>query len=280
MQMTETNSKLKSMVTYIVLICLSAFVLVPILWMVSTAIKTEAETFSLPLRWIPENPSLQAFKRIIVEYPFGTQLLNSFINATASTVATLICATLAGYGITRFNFKGKKVFMSFLLVSQMFPAVMLLVPFYTILRRFNLINSHAGIVFVFISMSLSFSTWMMSSFFNDIPRSLDEAATIDGCSRFQVFYKVIMPLTLPGMISVAIYAFIMGWNDFLFSSTLITQDKMKTLTVGIAEFSGQYNVLWNDLMAASIVASIPLIILFAFLQKYFISGMTAGAVKQ
>ena len=168
------------MVTYIVLICLSAFVLVPILWMVSTAIKTEAETFSLPLRWIPENPSLQAFKRIIVEYPFGTQLLNSFINATASTVATLICATLAGYGITRFNFKGKKVFMSFLLVSQMFPAVMLLVPFYTILRRFNLINSHAGIVFVFISMSLSFSTWMMSSFFTEIPRSLDEAATIDG----------------------------------------------------------------------------------------------------
>ncbi len=266
--------------SYVILIIFAAIVLVPILWMLSTAIKTEAETFAQPLRWFPENPSLSAFKRILVEYPFGTQLKNSFINATLSTVITLVCATLAGYGITRFTFKGKGAFMSFLLISQMFPAVMLLVPFYTILRRFDMIDSYAGIVFVYISMALSFSAWMMTSFFNDIPRSLDEAATIDGCNRFQVFYRVIMPLTVPGMTSVAIYAFIMGWNDFLFASTLITHDNMKTLTVGIAEFSGQYKVLWNDLMAASIVASIPLIILFVFLQKYFISGMTAGAVKQ
>ncbi|QUI25240.1 carbohydrate ABC transporter permease [Vallitalea pronyensis] len=276
----KRSRSIKNLGHYTILIIFSFFVLVPILWMVSTAIKTEAETFSLPLRWIPEQPTFGAFKRILIEYPFGTQFKNSFINASLSTVITLICSTLAGYGITRFKFKGKKTFMSFLLVSQMFPAVMLLVPFYTILRRFDMINTHVGIVFVYISMALSFSTWMMTSFFNDIPRSLDEAATIDGCSKFQVFLKVIMPLTMPGMTSVAIYAFIMGWNDFLFASTLITHNHMKTLTVGIAEFSGQYNVLWNDLMAASIVASIPLIIMFTFFQKYFISGMTAGAVKQ
>lgn len=271
--------KYKTIGMYLILIFFTVLVLIPVLWMLSTAIKNEMETFVIPPQWIPEHPTFQSFRNIIFDYPFFTQLKNSFIVAVSSTVVTLGFSTLAGYGVTRFNFKGKKSFLSFLLVSQMFPSVMLLVPFYTILRGFGLINSYLGIVMVYISITMSFATWMMTSFFRDIPQALDDAATIDGCTRFQIFYKIIMPLTLPGIISVAIYSFIMGWNDFLFASTYLSLDEMKTITVGIAEFSGQYNVMWNDLMAASLVASAPLFIVFIFLQKYFISGMTAGSVK-
>ncbi len=272
------NTK-NNIITYTILIICSLFVLVPILWMLSTAIKTEQETVAIPIRWMPENPTGESFRRVIFDYPFLLQLKNSLIVVLGSSLVTLIFSALAGYGVTRFNFKGRKSFMSFLLVTQMFPSIMLLVPFYTILRQVSLLGTYLGLIVVYVAMMMAFATWMLTSFFRSIPTSLDEAAIIDGCSRFQVFYRVIMPLTLPGMISVFIYTLVMGWNEYMFAATYMQSVSMKTLVVGIAEFSGQYNVMWNDLMAASLFASIPLVVMFVFLQRYFISGMTAGAVK-
>ncbi len=263
---------------YIILVFFSLFVLIPILWMLSTSLKSEVETFTIPPRWIPEHPTLESYKNFL-NGKFLWQLNNSFMVVSISTIVTVVFASFAGYGVTRFKFKGKKQFMSFLMFTQMFPSIMLLVPFFTILHKFKMINTYAGLIIVYVAMSIAFATWMMVGFFKTIPLALDEAAIIDGCSRFQVFRKIILPLTMPGIVSVSIYSFIQGWNEYMFAATIINNEEMRMITVGIAELSGQYKILWNDLMAASLISSVPLMILFIFLQKYFIKGMTAGAVK-
>lgn len=264
---------------YLLLTVAAVLVLVPVVWMFSTAFKPEAEIITVPPRWLPQKPTLEAFERFFNDYPFVNQLKNSLIFVVGSTVITVACACLAGYGVTRFQFKGKNAFMSFLLLTQMFPSIMLLVPYYTVLKTIGLLNTYLGIILVYVSINIAFCTWMMMGYFRSLPTDLDEAAIVDGCNRWQVFWKIILPLTLPGLASVAIYAFITGWNEYMFASILTTTDSMKTITIGIAELNGQYKVLWNDMMAASIIASLPLIILYMFMQKYFISGLTAGAVK-
>ncbi len=261
-----------------IMVFFSLLVLIPILWMLSTSLKNEMETFTIPPKWIPENPTLESYQNFL-NGKFLSQLKNSFIVVSSSTLITVVFASFAGYGVTRFKFKGKKQFMSFLMFTQMFPSIMLLVPFFTILYKLKMINTYVGLIIVYVAMSIAFATWMMVGFFKTIPLTLDEAAIIDGCSRFQAFRKVILPLTMPGLISVSIYAFIQGWNEYMFAATIINNEELRMITVGIAELSGQYKVLWNDLTAASLIASVPLIILFVFLQKYFIKGMTAGAVK-
>jgi ABC-type glycerol-3-phosphate transport system permease component len=157
---------------------------------------------------------------------------------------------------------------------------MMLIPYYKVLSTYGINDSLLGMIIVYISFTVPFCSWMMVGFFRTIPLELDEAAIIDGCSRWKAFYKIILPMTLPGIASSAIYAFITGWNEYMFAQVLINSPELKTVPLGIAELNGFYKILWNDMMAASIIASLPLVILFIFLQKYFISGLTAGAVKQ
>ena len=262
----------------IIMLFFCVIVLLPILWMISTSIKIDSEMVAAVPRWIPETPSLVAYQRFFKDYPFLMQLKNTVIYTLCSTILIVICACFAGYGVTRFEFRGKNAFMSFLLVTQMLPSVMLLVPFYNVIKSLGLLNTYIGMILVYISISVAFATWMMMGFFKSIPLELDEAAIIDGCSRFQTFLKVIMPLTLPGIASVAIFSFITGWNEYMFTSILTTQANMQTITIGITSLNGE-RVMWNDMMAASVISSIPLVIVFMFLQKYFVSGMTSGAVK-
>lgn len=262
----------------IIMMFFSLVVLLPILWMISTSIKIDSEVVAAVPKWIPETPSIIAYERFFKDYPFLMQLKNTLIYTLASTVMVVICACFAGYGVTRFDFKGKNAFMTFLLVTQMFPSVMLLVPFYNVIKTIGLLNTYVGMILVYISISVAFATWMMMGFFKSISTELDEAAIIDGCNRFQTFYKIIMPLTLPGIASVAIFSFITGWNEYMFTNILTTQANMQTITIGITSLNGE-RVMWNDMMAASVISSIPLVIMFMCLQKYFVSGMTSGAVK-
>ncbi|NLO09368.1 MAG: carbohydrate ABC transporter permease [Clostridiales bacterium] len=266
--------------TYTVLVIASIVVLIPILWMLSTSLKIESETISIPPKWIPDNPSLEAYSRLWSEYPFLTYFKNSIIIVLSSVFLSVLFSCLAGYGVTRFNFKARKSFLSFLLVTQMFPSIMMLIPYYKVLSTYGINDSLLGMIIVYISFTVPFCSWMMVGFFRTIPLELDEAAIIDGCSRWKAFYKIILPMTLPGIASSAIYAFITGWNEYMFAQVLINSPELKTVPLGIAELNGFYKILWNDMMAASIIASLPLVILFIFLQKYFISGLTAGAVKQ
>lgn len=275
----KTKKIAVSVLSYAVLILMAAIVLVPILWMLSTALKTVSETVTMPPRWIPEHISLESFKRLWTEYPFGIYFKNSLLIVLSSMLVSVACSALAGYGLTRFEFRGKNSLMMFVLVTQMFPQVMLLVPFYSLIGKMDLLDTHLGLILVYISFTVPFCTWMMLGFFKALPLELDEAARIDGCSTWKTFTKIIFPLTLPGIASTSIYAFISSWNEYMFAFILTSKPEMKTLSVGIAELNGFQQVRWNDMMAGALLASVPLIILFVCMQKYFISGLTNGAVK-
>ena len=264
---------------YALLALLASLVLIPVLWMVSTAFKSYGETIAKPPRWIPQQISFEAFGRLWSEYPFGTYFKNSFVIVLFSMAVSVFASCLAGYGLTRFRFRGRNSLMTFILVTQMFPSVMLLVPFYSIIGKMHLLDTHLGLILVYISFTVPFRTWTMLGFFRALPLDLDEAARIDGCNSWQCFGRIILPLTLPGIASTSIYAFITSWNEYMFAFILTSRPEMKTLSVGIAEMNGFQQVRWNDMMAASLMASLPLILLFVCLQKYFVSGLTSGAVK-
>ena len=264
---------------YALLGLLASLVLIPVLWMVSTAFKSYGETIAKPPRWIPQQISFEAFGRLWSEYPFGTYFKNSFVIVLFSMAVSVFASCLAGYGLTRFKFRGRNSLMTFILVTQMFPSVMLLVPFYSIIGKMHLLDTHLGLSLVYISFTVPFCTWTMLGFFRALPLDLDEAARIDGCNSWQCFSRIILPLTLPGIASTSIYAFITSWNEYMFAFILTSRPEMKTLSVGIAEMNGFQQIRWNDMMAASLMASLPLILLFICLQKYFVSGLTSGAVK-
>ncbi len=273
------KAALLSILRYVILIGLGSMVVMPILWMVSTAFKGEAQTYSPKPVWIPDPISLDSFKKFFGIYNFGRMTINSFVTCVGAMIICVAFSCLASYGVTRFRFKGRKTFMNFLLMTQMFPSVMLVVPFYAVLTKLHLTNSLFGLTIVYAATNIAFSTWMMTSYFDTIPIDLDEAARIDGATHFQAFWKVILPLTIPGIAAVAIYVLLNGWNEYMYSSVLINKDAYKTLTVGIVALNSQNQVHWNDMMAASSFSCLPLIILFLFGQKYFIAGMTGGAVK-
>ncbi len=273
------KKKNKLAATYAVLIFMASFIVVPVLWMISTAFKTEPQTYYPQPKWIPDPFSLDSFRKFFNTYNFGRMTLNSLVVCLSAMVICVACACLAGYGVTRFRFKGRKQLMSFLLITQMFPGVMLVVPFYAVLSRYNLVNSLFGLVVVYAATNIAFSTWMIVSYFKTIPLELDEAARVDGASSFRIFWNIILPLIVPGIAAVAMFVLFNGWNEYMFSSVLVSKDELKTLTVGIISLNSQYQIKWNDLMAASSISSLPLVILFVSFQKYFIAGMTGGAVK-
>lgn len=277
--MNKQNKRLNAL-CYFGLILGSLVVLVPIIYMVSTSLKSINEIMtSSTVTLFPQKISMEAYENVLTEYPFFTYLKNSVFISVLSTAVAVFFSTLAGYGFSRFAFKGKGMIMMFILVTQMFPAVMLFVPYYKLLTIYGLANSRSGIILVHIASVIPFCSWMMYGFFNSISRELDEAARIDGCSHIKIFLQIVAPLTLPGLVSTTIYAFIQSWNEYMFSMLCITADKMKTLPVAIGQMAGFDKVMWNDLMAASLLSSIPVLLLFIFLQRYFISSMTQGAVK-
>ena len=189
--------------TYLILGFCVVIVLIPILWMVSTSIKIESETITIPPRWIPEHPTAMSYMRLWKEYPFLTYFKNSIIISVGAVVVSVMFSCLAGYGVTRFRFKGKESFLGFILMTQMFPSIMLLIPYYKVLDMYGLKDSLVGMMCVYISFTIPFCSWMMVGFFRTIPLELDEAAIIDGCSRWKAFYKITLPMTLPGISSFA-----------------------------------------------------------------------------
>jgi multiple sugar transport system permease protein len=264
---------------YVILAVAALFVLVPVFWMVSTSLKPETELFSTPPGLWPSTPDFSAFVRVFTDYPFVDYFRNSLVVVSASTFFSLAFSTLSAYGLSRFNFRGKGSFLTFLLISQMFPSIMLLIPYYKIMQTFGLVNTQAALVIAYVSFTIPFCSWMMYGYFKSIPRELDEAAAIDGTGRFGTFARIVLPLTLPGVVATAIYAFVTGWNEYMFALILTSSEDMKTVPVGIGQLIGQYKIQWNDLMASSLYAIIPLMIFFIFLQRYLISGLTAGGVK-
>lgn len=262
----------------VILGCLG--VLVPVYWMVVTSFKSAGETFSIPPTLWPRKIDFGSYENVIENYNFLDFFKNSVIVVVLSTLFTLVVSTLAGYGASRFKFKGRSYFLGFVLVTQMFPSVIMLIPYFRILRLYGLINTYLGLIIVYISFQTPLCTWLMYSYFETIPKDLDSAASIDGLNKWGIFLRINVPLSLPGLASTAIYAFINSWNEFQFAMTLTTTESMKTVSVGIGQMIDDTMINWNDMMAASLLASIPLILVFLFCQNFFFAGLTSGSVKQ
>ena len=280
--MTKTNkNRLVLLLGYVVLITGCLCVLLPLSWMVITSLKSMTDiTLSKGLKLFPSGPTLENFANIWKEYPIATYIKNSIIAVGGSTIFGVICAALCGYGLSRYEFRGKALLLSFLLVTQMFPAVMKIIPYYKILVSLHLNNTRTGLLVVYASFGIPFCTWMMYGYFRSIPTGLDEAARVDGSSAFYTFYKIILPIALPGLVATVIYAFLQNWNEYMFASVLMSADEKKTITYAISTMADAYKIQWNYLMCAAMISSVPTLVVFVAMQKYLIAGMTAGAVKE
>ena len=212
---------------------------------------------------------------------FPTYVKNSLITSLFTMVIALMAATLCGYCISRFSFRGKGFFSALLIVVQIFPSMLLLIPMYLLMNQLGLVNTHVSIIIACTTFAMPFCTWMIKGYFDTIPVSMEEAARIEGCSRMGVLLRIVMPLSAPGLVTVAMFAFILSWQQYLYPLTFARTDAMRTVTVGIALMQGQHgSIQWGEIMAGSIIACIPGLLLFTYLEKYMVQGFTMGAVKE
>jgi multiple sugar transport system permease protein len=248
--------------------------------MLSTSLKTEAEAFRVPPTWVPIKTTLDAYVTMWVKKNFGIYFLNSTVISLATAILSTFFGALAGYGFSRFFFKGRKFLIGFFLATQMLPGVLLVGPYFKILSKFGLYDTRTGLVIAFLTICLPFSTWMMKGFIDRIPDVLDQAALVDGCSRFGVFFRVVLPISAPGMVATIIFAFLLAWGDLLWVICLTSTESMITVTLGIARTVGEFQIMWPMLMAGALLGGMPAIVLYLLLQRLLVQGLTAGAVKE
>ena len=276
----KSNARILAVViAYAILIALLFFALAPVALMIGTAFKPNVEIFQVPPRWLPRAPTLSNFHKVMFNSGIPRYALNSIIIAALMTFTALVLGTLAGYGFSRFKFRGNRALSLFMLLGQLIPLIALIVPFFQIFDAVGLLDTKIGIALAHLTTALPLVTWMSASYFSTIPVELDEAAIIDGCTRMQALRKVVLPVALPGIISIALFAFLMSWNEFVLASVLTNTDNSKTLPIGLSEFATMFTVDWGSTMAAAFLMTVPVVAVFLLFQKQFVSGLSAGAVK-
>lgn len=266
---------------YGVLALILLFLLFPIFWVILTSFKTNMEAYKFPPTLIPQSPTVQAYVNLFTQNnEFFVYYRNNFIVAGSVSALATFMAIISGYSLSRFNFKWNGWIIALFTSAQMFPVVSRLISLYKILGEANLINTRIGLIFAVTASMLPFTTMLMSSFFDGVPREIEEAAHVDGAGRIKVLFQVVMPLVKSGMLAVGIYAFLLSWDDYLHASTLIQTDTLRTLSVGIAlRYLGEMSYDWSLINTISVIATIPMIFLFFFFQKHMVKGLVAGAVK-
>ena len=251
----------------------------PLLWMFVTSIKPDREILNLVPSLLTAHPQVDAYMRLFSQTNFMTYFMNSLTVAGGATLLTIVVGTLAAYAITRFRFRGRELVAGTMLFTYMFAPIMIVVPFYILMRKAGLANSHLGLILSYTTFSLPFSMWMLRSFFQSIPIDLEEAAMMDGASRPQAVLRIIVPLAIPGVVAVSIFTFVVAWNDYLFARVLIGSDQLKTLPIGIQDLYDSTVTDWGMVMAAGVMITIPALVFFVSVQRYLIAGWGAGAVK-
>jgi len=267
-------------IVWVFLILVTLYCLFPFAWMLSTSLKTEAEAFRMPPTWIPVEPTGASYVGIWVRKNFGTYFFNSTVISLATALLSTFFGALAGYGFSRFLFAGRRFLIGFFLATQMLPGVLLVGPYFKILSKVGLYDTRTGLIIAFLTICLPFSTWMMKGFIDKVPDELDQSAMVDGCSRMGIFFKIILPIVAPGMVATILFAFLLAWGDLLWALCLTSSEPMITVTLGIARTVGEFRIIWPMLMAGSLVGGMPAIILYVFLQRLLVQGLTAGAVKE
>ncbi len=289
----KSSERVSQLPIQIFLIVFTILTLYPILWVFCIALSGEQ---SLAIAEVPSNPTVldrlrailpwpeqfswDNFRSVMTEQPFGRWVLNSAVVAGATTIAGVFLATTAGYAFSRFRFPGRRTGLMSFLVSQMFPGTLMLIPLYIIVVQWlGLGSTWIGLILVYATTSIPFCVWMLKGYFDTIPLELEESARIDGATPLQIFTRIILPLAKPAVAVTALFSFMTGWNEFILAATFMDEELMYTAPVGLRFFVGGYSQQWGYFAAGSIIVSIPVVLLFLFLQKYLVSGLTAGAVK-
>ena len=259
--------------------CYVAFALLPIYWTVKISVTPENLLYSEGIRLWPSRVTFANYASVLKATDFPRFFLNSLIVSLVTALIVTVVASLAGYALSRFRFRGKAWVSLVLLLTQTFPLVMVIPPIFRIMSQLGLTDNLYGLIVIYTAFNIAFATFLMQSFFDGVPKDLEEAAMIDGCTRVMALRRIILPLTLPGMGATVAFVFTAAWSELLFALMLINSDDQKTFSVGLLTFIGKFAVDWGQMMAASVMALIPVCIFFMFLQRYLVTGLTAGAVK-
>ena len=251
---------------------------VPFYWMVNTSLKTSAQLRSLTPYYYPSPATLRNYAALLGTTNFLTWIKNSALVAVGATLVTVVVSSLAGYSLTRIRYPGRRVLATTVLVVYLVPPTLLFIPLYTVLKSFDLVNSLWALLVAYPTFTVPFCTWLLMGFFRSIPRDLEEAAMVDGATRLGAFTRVILPLTTPGILAAALFAFTLAWNEFLYALVFVHNTELKTIPVGLNDLMFGDIFLWGELMAASVLTTLPVIALYTYLQRYMVEGLTAGAV--
>jgi multiple sugar transport system permease protein len=260
------------------LLLIVTFAIAPYSWTFITSLTPEEDLYLSEFRYFPDKPTGVNYIRLFNRIDFGRNILDSLIVAFSTMVLGLGITVSASYSFSRYRFRGRTFLLTQFLVINMFPIVLLILPLFILMRVLGLMDTHFALIIAYSTFTIPFSTWMMTSFFNNIPKELDESAQIDGCNRFSTMVRIVIPIAMPGIAATGIYIFITAWNEFLYAA-ILTGSNVRTIPVALQNMVGEFKIAWGLLTAGGVVSAIPVVVLFFFIQRQLISGMTAGAVK-
>ena len=281
MKRSRTTAIVQRVAAYLTIAVALVITLFPVYWIASNSFKYDIDIFSVPPQWFPVNPVLKHYYAAFVERPFLQYALNSLIIAVATTFVSLVLGTMAGYALARFQYPGQwRYQISFWILStRMMPPIVTIIPLYIAFNYLDMLNTKPAVVIAYTAFNLPFATWMMKSYFQDLPVELEEAAMVDGDTRWGAFLRVALPLARPGLAATAIFCLIISWNEFLLALVLTLTERSQTLPIGIAGRVTQYNTYWGEISAAGFTACIPIMIFAFIVQKHLVRGLSFGAVK-
>jgi ABC-type glycerol-3-phosphate transport system permease component len=275
----QRNKRLKKLLTYSLLLAGVVIVFIPFWYMIITSLKPQALIFEFPPRLWPAEGTLNNYIRALSTDLFGLYFLNSLFVAVATTVITVLVSTLMAYAFARLDFPGKEALFYAILLGMMIPPVMLIIPQFIIAKQLDLLNKFMGLISVYVTMNISINTFLLRGYFEGIPRELEESALIDGAGQWTLFWRIVMPLSGPGIAVVTIFTFLYSWDEFPWAHVAMQETTRRTLPIAIALFQGQHLTEWGQVFAASIVAVIPVIVVFIVFQRYFIRGIATSGLK-
>jgi ABC-type glycerol-3-phosphate transport system permease component len=276
--MAARRLRSRKLVLLLLQLAVAAFVLFPFFWMLSVSLKPGDEPFAIPAKLWPDHPTLENYV-LALRPEFRRYFLNSVVVSGATVLITVPLALLAAYSLTRYQMRLLSVFLAAVILAQLFPAGAMIIPIYKMMKAADLLNTYASLIIAYVTVTLPVAIWMLRGFLQRVPRALEEAAAIDGAKPLRAFFDIVVPLARPGIVATIVFVLIVTWQEFLFALSFTSTKEMRTLPVGMNDYIGQYGIRYGELMASSVMVSLPVIVVFFFLQRQFVAGLTAGAVK-
>ena len=273
------RSRVLTIFICVVIVILTIWSLFPLLWGIATSFKSDKDIFTSPPQWVPLKPTVQHYYDRIVHGGFGRNIFNSVYISSFATIISLICGAFAAYPLARYRFAGDNLILLLILSAMMVPGICNLIPIYVMLSKLGLLNTYTGVIFIFGGWGIPYAVWIMRGFFQGLPQSLEDAARVDGCNRLQIIFKIIFPISAPGLITTTIFLFINSWNNYIAARTYLHAAEKYTVPVKIFEMMTQELQDWGGTNAASFISYLPILLLYAFLSKYFIAGLLKGSSK-